>query len=135
MEFKCSYSRESGETVYEVRSGQNVGEVRQKLEEQGFLPLSIKPRWSLLAGRGRRQKSGFSTDEFIHFNQQFVALIRAGLPILRSLDILTNRITNDVMRSHIESVRIRVVSGMALSDALEQEKRLSTCLYRCGICR
>ena len=121
MEFNCRYSRPNGETVNEVRSGQNADEVRHKLEEQGFLPLSVEPKRSLLSGRTRGRKLGFKPDEFLIFNQQFVALIRAGLPILRSLEILQSRVANLTLRSHIEAVRDRVLSGMSLSDAMEQE--------------
>jgi type IV pilus assembly protein PilC len=122
MEFKCRYSRPNGEIVDEVRSGQNEGEVRHTLEEQGFLPLSIAPRRSLLSRPRRRKKLGFKPDEFLMFNQQFVALIRAGLPILRSLEILMSRIANPALRAHIEAVRERVLSGVALSDAMEAQQ-------------
>jgi type IV pilus assembly protein PilC len=122
MEFKCRYSRPNGEIVDEVRSGPSEAEVRHTLEEQGFLPLSIAPRRSLLSRPRRRKKLGFKPDEFLMFNQQFVALIRAGLPILRSLEILMSRIANPALRAHIEAVRERVLSGVALSDAMAEEQ-------------
>ncbi len=121
MEFDCRYAKPNGDVVREVYVGQTAEEIRGRIREQGFLPLSVKPRiWSLPSlGRGRAK--GFTPQDFIAFNQQFVALIRAGLPILRSLDLLRNRITNPSLRSHIEKVRDRVHSGTALSEALEEE--------------
>ena len=121
MEFDCRYSKPNGEVVREVYVGQTAVEVRTRIREQGFLPLSVKPKiWSLPA-LGRAKAQGFTSQDFIAFNQQFVALIRAGLPILRSLDLLRNRIANPSLRSHIEKVRDRVHSGIDLSEALEEE--------------
>ena len=121
MEFNCRYAKPNGEVVRAVHVGQTVEEVRDHLQEQGFLPLSIKPRaWSFGFGK-RRKKTGFAAEDFIVFNQQFVALIRAGLPILRSLDLLKGRIPNPQLQTHIEAVREKVVSGISLSDALEDE--------------
>lgn len=120
MEFNCRYSRPNGEIVDAVQSGQSEPEVRRRLEEQGFLPLVVRPRRSFSIAAGRR-RAGFKQDDFLLFNQQFVALIRAGLPIIRSLEILESRIGNAALRGHVSSVRERVVSGSALSDALESE--------------
>ena len=122
MEFTCKYAKESGEVVRAVQVGQNETEIRDRLEEQGLLVLSIqKNTWSLLPG-GRRNKTSFRAEDFIVFNQQFVALIRAGLPILRALDLLKDRIASPQLQRHIATVREKVVSGTALSVALEEEQ-------------
>jgi type IV pilus assembly protein PilC len=117
MEFNCRYSHSSGKIERAVHAGQDKADVRRKLEEQGFLPLSIEPRRWLFRPR-RSRSAGFKADDFLLFNQQFVALIRAGLPILRSLEILESRIANLALRAHITSVREAVKSGTSLSDAL-----------------
>ena len=121
MEFNCKYAKLNGEVVRAVHVGQTAEEVRDRFKEQGFLPLSIKPRAISLPLRRQRKKTGFAPEEFIVFNQQFVALIRAGLPILSSLDLLKGRIANPELQTHIESVRGKVVSGTSLSDALHDE--------------
>ncbi len=121
MEFDCRYSKPNGDVVREVYVGQTVEEVRARIRERGFLPLSVKPKLRSLPSLGRAKGKGFTPQDFIAFNQQFVALIRAGLPILRSLDLLRNRIANSSLRSHVETVRDRVHSGIALSEALEEE--------------
>ena len=122
MEFNCRYARPNGEVVRDVHVGQSAEEIRNRLRKQGFLPLSVQPRvWSLGFG-SRKKEAGFKPEDLVIFNQQFVALIRAGLPILRSLDLLRNRITNPKLRSHIQSVRDRVLSGASLSEALEEEQ-------------
>ena len=121
MEFTCKYAKPSGEVVKVVLLAQNTDEVRHRLQEQGFLPISIRTRgWSILL-RPRRQRQTIKPDDFILFNQQFVALIRAGLPILRGLDLLKGRISNPLLRQHIEDVRDRVHSGTMLSEALRAQ--------------
>ena len=120
MDFVCKYAKPSGEVVRVVNQGSTAEEVRGRLEEQGLLVLSVQPKsWS---GFGwRRRTIEFKPEEFLLFNQQFVALIRAGLPILRSLDLLKDRISNPALQTRIASVRERVVSGTSLSQALEEE--------------
>ena len=82
MEFTCRYTKPTGEVVRTVLVGQNMDEVRHRLQEQGLLPIDIRPRgWSFSLRRRQRQQT-IKPDDFLLFNQQFVALIRAGLPIL-----------------------------------------------------
>jgi len=120
MEFACKYAKPIGEVIRVVQVGQNADEVRHRLQEQGFLPISVQPRgWNLSIGRRRTPK--VNAQDFIIFNQQFVALIKAGLPILRSLDLLKTQIKNPLLRRHIEDVRDRVHSGALLSDALRAQ--------------
>src|SRR5438552_1669638 len=107
MEFTCKYAKPSGETVKAVLVGQTIDEVRHHLQEQGLLPLEIRPRVWSLSFRPRGRPQSVKADDFILFNQQFVALIRAGLPILKSLDLLKDRISNPLLRQHISNVRDR----------------------------
>jgi type IV pilus assembly protein PilC len=118
MEFSCKYTKPTGEVVRAVLVGQNMDEVRHRLNEQGLLPISIRPRGWSISLRPRKRRESIKPEDFIMFNQQFVALIRAGLPILRSLDLLKGRIKNNLLRQHIEDVRDRVYSGALLSEAI-----------------
>ena len=121
MQFNCKYAKPSGEVVRTVLVGQSVDDVRHRLQEQGFLPISIRPRGWTLSLRPRKRRDVIKPDDFIVFNQQFVALIRAGLPILRSLDLLKDRIANPQLRQHIVDARERVHSGSLLSEALRAQ--------------
>src|SRR5262245_13812500 len=126
MEFTCRYTKPTGEIVRGVLVGQSMEEVRHRLQEQGVLPIDIRPRgWSISFRRQRRQHT-IKPDDFILFNQQFVALIRAGLPILKSLDLLKDRIANPLLREHIRDVRDRVFSGALLSEALRAQVAFPT---------
>ena len=78
----------------------------------------VKPRGLLVGGQiqlPRRRK--IRMDTFVVFNQQFVTLIRAGLPILTALDLLIRRQRNLYFRTLLQNVRDRVKSGELLSDA------------------
>ena len=120
MEFDCKYAKPSGEIVTATVAGQSLEEVRHHLQEQGLLPISVRPRgWSVSRKRERRVR--VDPENFIIFNQQFAALIKAGLPILRSLDLLKAQIKNPLLQRHVSDVRDRVHSGAMLSEALRAQ--------------
>lgn len=121
MEFSCKYAKPTGEVVKAVLVGQNMDEVRHRLQEQGLLPISIRPRGWSVSLRPRKRRQSIKAEDFILFNQQFVALIRAGLPILKGLDLLKERIPNLLLRQHISDVRERVYSGAMLSESLRAQ--------------
>src|SRR5262245_19493797 len=110
MEFTVKYAKPTGEVVKSTLMGQNTDEVRHRLQEQGFLPIAVRSRGWALSLRPRKRQKSVKTEDFILFNQQFVALIRAGLPILKSLDLLKDRIANPLLRQYIRDVRERVFS-------------------------
>jgi type IV pilus assembly protein PilC len=58
-----------------------------------------------------------STEQFLHFNQELLALVRAGLPIVQSFDIMLERQKNAAFRAILTEVREKITSGVALSDA------------------
>src|SRR5205807_8569358 len=118
----------TGEVVKTVLVGQNMEEVRHRLQEQGMLPISVRPRGWSMSLRPRKRQQAIKPEDFILFNQQFVALIRAGLPILKSLDLLKDRISNPLLRRHIRDTRERVFSGALLSEALRAQGALKNAL-------
>src|SRR5215510_344510 len=121
MEFDCKYAKPSGEIVTATLVGQTLEEVRHHLQEQGLLPISVRQKgWGLSSAKRERQGQ-IKQENFILFNQQFAALIKAGLPILRSLDLLRTQIKNPVLRRHVNDVRERVHSGAMLSEALRAQ--------------
>jgi type IV pilus assembly protein PilC len=75
-------------------------------------------------GGGRRRKS-LKTDQFVIYNQQFLTLIKAGLPILKSLSILSKRQKNPAVKAMLENIQDRVKSGELLSEAWEAQGAVS----------
>src|ERR1051326_6538598 len=121
MEFVCKYAKPTGEIVCMVQVGQTAEEVRLRLHEQGFLPISVAQRGWGLSTLVRKRAPKINAQDFIVFNQQFVALIKAGLPILRSLDLLRSQIKNPTLQRHMSDVRDRVHAGALLSEALRAQ--------------
>jgi type IV pilus assembly protein PilC len=120
MEFDCKYAKPSGEIVTATLVGQTLEEVRHHLQEQGLLPISVRQKgWALNFKRQRGVR--IKQENFILFNQQLAALIKAGLPILRSLDLLKAQIKNPLLKRHVNDVRERVHSGAMLSEALRAQ--------------
>jgi type IV pilus assembly protein PilC len=58
-----------------------------------------------------------STEKFLLFNQELLALVKAGLPIIQSLDIMLERQKNPAFREVLTDIRDKIKSGVALSDA------------------
>src|ERR1700761_7824299 len=118
---KCADVR--GEMHQQVAEGASERELRDKLTQQGFLVYSIKPKQEatgLNVNIGSRSKK-INLEKFLIFNQQFVTLIRAGLPILKSLDLLAERLTDPKLSKHIKAVREEVRNGTLLSEAFRQQ--------------
>ncbi len=117
-EFVIRMADERGHVLERMENGVSSGEVRERFAQQGFLVYWVKPR-SILAGGQIRlpRRRKIRVDQFVVFNQQFVTLIHAGLPILTALDLLIRRQRNAYFRSLLENVRDRVKSGELLSDA------------------
>ena len=121
MEFRCRLGRASGEVVEGVYAAEDEAHLRRELERQGLLVLSLRRRgglsWPGRATRGR----GVARREFIVFNQELATLLRAGLPLVESLDILRQRVDNPRFRALLDDVHRRVRSGEALSEAFEAQ--------------
>src|SRR5712691_7146938 len=117
-EFLIKVADERGHLVQQVENGYSESEVRDRFVQQGYLVYWVKPR-GLFAG-GKLQLSGqrkVKQSQFVIFNQQFLTLIKAGLPILNSLDLLIKRQKEGHLRSLLQNVRERVKSGELLSDS------------------
>ncbi len=117
-EFVIKMADERGHVLRQLENGVSPAEVRERFAQQGYLVYWVKPRGLIAGGElrlPRRRK--ISSAQFVVFNQQFVTLIRAGLPILTALDLLIRRQRNHFFKTLLENVRDRVRSGELLSDA------------------
>ena len=114
-EFLIKIADERGRLQQQVETGYSEAEVRDRFAQQGYLVYWVKPK-GLLAGGGRRSKKVRSST-FLVFNQQLLTLLKAGLPILGSLDLLIKRQKDSHFRSLLQNVRERVKGGEMLSEA------------------
>ncbi len=118
-DFRCRLATSTGEVIERDFSANDANTLRRELERQEYLVLSVESRSGLvgaLSGLVKRKKK-VNMGEFLIFNQEFAALIRAGLPIVESLSLLIERRKNPVFRGALQDVRDRVKGGESLSDA------------------
>jgi type IV pilus assembly protein PilC len=120
-QFVCRVADGDGRVFSHVEPANSLEEARQKLADRGLYVYSVESRGGRLAGLVR-QKSGrqIGGSEFLILNQQFNTLIKAGLPILKSLDLLATRASSPKLRPVISQVRDRVREGKSLSEAVAE---------------
>ncbi len=116
-EFVVKLADERGRLHQQVEHGYSEAEVRDRFAAQGYLVYWVKPQGMLTSGFSRSRRRKLKQGPFLVFNQQFLTLIRAGLPILNSLELLIKRQRDQHLKSILENVRDRVKGGELLSDA------------------
>lgn len=117
-EFLVKIADERGHLLQQVENGYSESEIRDRFVQQGFLVYWVKPRGVFAGGQFNfRPRNHVKQTPFLIFNQQFLTLIKAGLPILSSLDLLIKRQRDAQLRSLLQNVRDRVKSGESLSEA------------------
>jgi len=119
-EFLLKYADSRGQIKEQVAEAGSEGELRDRFAQQGFLIYSIKPTGKSLVsglGVGGGSKKKVNLEKFLIFNQQFLTLVRAGLPILKCLDLLADRLTDPKLGKYVQMVREEVRNGAMLSDA------------------
>jgi len=116
-EFVIKIADERGHLHQQVEQGYSVGEVRDRFASQGYLVYWVKPQGMLSGGFSLTRRRKLKQSSFLVFNQQFLTLLKAGLPILNSLDLLIKRQKDRNLGQILENVRERVKGGELLSAA------------------
>src|SRR5580698_3658489 len=120
-EFVCRVADANGRVYSHVEAAGTLDEAKQKLVERGLYVYSVQARNSLISGFfGVRKQKKIGGNDFLILNQQFNTLIKAGLPILRALDLLATRATAPKLRPILTQIRDRVREGKSLSEAVEE---------------
>lgn len=122
-EYVLKYADSRGEIHRQVEEAESEHELRQRYTEQGYLVYSVRAKSSLIPiarGAAPRRKK-LNLEKFLIFNQQFVTLVRAGLPILKALELLSGRLTDPKLGRHIQAVRDEVRNGALLSEAFRAQ--------------
>src|SRR5246500_2956221 len=115
-EFLVKLADERGHVSEQLEHGFSETEVRERVSQQGYLVYSVKPRGIFSPGR-KIGRGRIKQSSFLIYNQQFLTLIRAGLPILTALELLIKRQKDESLKAVLENVRDRVKGGELLSDA------------------
>jgi len=120
-QFLCRVADAEGRVFSHVEAANTLEEARQKLVDRGLYVYSVQTRGGrvadLLRRKSERQVGG---SEFLILNQQFNTLVKAGLPILKSLDLLATRASSPKLRPVISQIRDRVREGKSLSEAVAE---------------
>jgi type IV pilus assembly protein PilC len=137
MEFRCRLGTPGGEIIEGVYVADSEARLRREFEEKGLYVLAIQQAGRrALAGvhlpalPTRRKVSG---REFLVFNQELATLLKAGMPLVQSLDILRRRVTNAVFKAVLDDVHERVRSGSALSEAFDAHGALFPGVYTASL--
>jgi type IV pilus assembly protein PilC len=137
MEYRCRLGTPGGEIIEGVYVADSEARLRREFEEKGLYVLAIQQA-------GRRALAGvhlpalpkrrkISSREFLVFNQELATLLKAGMPLVQSLDILRRRVTNVIFKSVIDDVYERVRSGSALSEAFEAHGSMFPGIYTASL--
>ncbi|MCC6589478.1 MAG: type II secretion system F family protein [Bryobacterales bacterium] len=120
-EFLLKYADASGAIRQQVAEAETEKELRDRLSQQGFLIYSVRQRSDLASRLGGGSRK-LNLEKFLIFNQQFLTLVKAGLPILKCLELLGDRLTEPKLAKHVQAVRIEVKNGTLLSEAFARQK-------------
>jgi type IV pilus assembly protein PilC len=134
MEFSCRLVTARGEIVEGVYTADTEARLRHELEDKGLHILALRPRvgiggFSFALPRRRR----ISPREFLEFNQELATLLKAGMPLVQSLDLLRGGMADPLFRSVLDAVYERVKAGSALSDAFEEHGALFPRVYTASL--
>jgi len=117
-EFVIKLADERGRVQEQVQTAATADELRTRFTHAGYHVFSVKARGGGLPGLSRRK---VKLEPFLIFNQQFLTLIRAGLPILGSIQMLGKTQKNAHFAAQLEDVANRVKNGEAISAAFEAQ--------------
>src|ERR1700758_1388223 len=110
-EFVIKIADDRGRVQQHVEQGISEAEVRDRFSSQGYLVYWVKPQGLMAGGVSIHRRRKLKQASFLVFNQQFLTLVRAGLPILNSLELLIKRQKDQQLKTILENVRDRVKGG------------------------
>src|SRR5436190_14415258 len=128
-EFIVRVGTPEGDVVERTVQAASARAASEELQRQGMHVFEAKRgvfSWRDLVPRGKRV---ISTERFLTFNQELLALVKAGLPIIQSFDIMLERQKNARFREILADVRDKIKSGVALSDAFASYGNLFPPIY------
>jgi len=134
MEFRCRLATPGGLVSEGVYIAEDETRLRRELDEKGLIVLSLERRGGLSRlsiGRGRRGR--VRAQEFLVFNQELATLLKAGMPLVQSLDILRQRVANPTFKAVLDGVYEKVKAGTALSDAFAEHGTMFPAVYSASL--
>src|SRR5688500_15360885 len=135
MEFRCRLGTPGGEIVEGIYVADSEDRLRHELEEKGLYILSLQRRGAMpgLRVAGPRRGGRIRHQEFTGFNQELATLLKAGMPLVQSLDILRQRVSNTTFKAVLDAVYEKVKAGTSLSDAFSEHGSLFPAVYSASL--
>ncbi len=136
MQFRCKVASAGGQVTQGTYVADSELALRHELESKGLFLLSLQRVGGIGVGQFSLQlpsRKHISSSEFLIFNQEMATLLRAGLPLVQSLDILRRRVPNPTLKAVLTDVYERVRSGSALSDAFEAQGGMFAGIYHASL--
>ncbi len=134
MEFRCRLSTPGGEISEGIYVADSEARLRHDLEQKGLCVLALAPRHAI-AGWAPRfpSRRRIPAREFVVFNQELATLLKAGMPLVQSLDILRGRLSNPLFRGVLDDIYEKVRAGTSLSDAFAAHGDLFPGVYTASL--
>ena len=133
MEFRCRLSTATGQVTEGVYVADSEAALRRELEDKGLFVLDVKAAGGGLGSLRLSRGGTIKLHEFLVFNQELATLLKAGMPLVQSLEILRRNVPNPVFKGILDDVYEKVRSGSALSDAFEAHPRHVTPIYTASL--
>src|SRR6266851_10398233 len=136
-EFICRLGTPAGEVVTRTVEAAGVNEARARLEREGFRVFHVTPPKTGVTALTRFGRSGgqsrVKANDFLLFNQQLAALVRAGIPILQAISMLRKRAASARLRTVLGDVEDQIRGGAALSQAFAAQGSIFPRIYTASI--
>src|SRR5678810_777166 len=137
-EFICRLGTPAGEVITRTIEAQGVSEARNRLEREGFRVFNVTPpKTAGVTALTRLGRTGshprVKANDFLLFNQQLAALVRAGIPILQAITMLRKRAASSRLRAVLGDVEEQIRGGAALSEAFAQQGGIFPRIYTASI--
>ena len=134
MEFRCRLGTLGGDVIEGVYIADNEARLRREFEEKGLYVLAMKRSGvRAIGGLALPKSKRVSSREFLVFNQELATLLKAGMPLVQSLDILRRRVTNPTFKGILDDVHERVRAGSALSEAFDAHGAMFPGVYTASL--
>jgi type IV pilus assembly protein PilC len=134
MEFRCRLGTPGGDVIEGVYVAESEARLRRDFEDKGLYVLAVQRAGRAAFGSFRLPKrSRISAREFLVFNQELATLLKAGMPLVQSLDILRQRVANPLLKSVLDDIYDRVRAGSSLSEAFEAHGTLFPGIYTASL--
>jgi type IV pilus assembly protein PilC len=137
-EFICRLGTPGGEVVTRTVEASGIHEARARLEREGFRVFNVTPpKTSGVTALSRFGRGGAhlrpKANDFLLFNQQLAALVRAGIPILQAISMLRKRAASSKLRAVLGAVEDQIRGGAALSEAFASQGGIFPRIYTASI--